>query len=103
MAMVVQGCNIVCGQVSIGYTYPPLRAEPSKAGETDSRSVWKKNNLEYIYNIFNRHESHPVVTMDGLGPRQVDGQMDRLRRAWSPGRVGQSPDGDGGQIGDRQG
>ena len=42
MAMVVQGCNIVCGQVSIGYTYPPLRAEPLKARETGSRSVQKK-------------------------------------------------------------
>src|SRR5258708_35772066 len=75
------------GGLSIGYTYPPLRAEPSKAGETGSRSVWmkKKKNLEYIYNVLNRHESHPVVTTDRLGtsPRE---QMDRWR-AQSPGGI----------------
>ncbi len=48
---------------------PPLRAEPSKARETGSRSVQKK----YIYTVFNRHENHPVVTMDGVetDPRQT--------------------------------
>src|SRR5258708_21450886 len=93
------------GGLSIGYTYPPLRAESLKARETDSRSVRKKEYifLEYIYNVFIRCESHPVVTMDRLGPRQVDGLTDGLRRAQSLGGVGRSPDGDGGQIGDRQG
>src|SRR5258707_11173267 len=66
------------GGLSIGYTYPPLRAELSKAGETGSRSVWmkKKKILEYIYNVLNRHESHPVVTTDRLGtsPREPDNE-----------------------------
>ncbi len=57
------------GGLSIGYTYPPLRAEPLKAGEMGSRSVQKKN----IYTVFNRHENHPVVTTDGVetDPRQT--------------------------------
>src|SRR5258708_25614107 len=66
------------GGLSIGYTYPPLRAEPLKAGETGSRSVWMKKKIffEYIYNVLNRHESHPVVTMDRLGtsPREPDNE-----------------------------
>src|SRR5258708_23620881 len=73
------------GGLSIGYTYHRLRAEPSKAGETGSRSVWMKKKyifLEYIYNALNRCESHPVVTTD----RQQKAQsLDRQVSEWAPG------------------
>ncbi len=65
MAMGVQGCKVVCRWISIGCPYPPLRAEPLRPG----RQRWWKNifrKKKYTF-CLNRHESHPVVTMDRLG------------------------------------
>ena len=49
-----------------------------------SRSVQKKKIyfLEYIYNVFNRRESHPVVTTDG---QQKARSLDRQVSEWAPG------------------
>src|SRR5258708_31761644 len=74
------------GWVSISYNYPPLRAEPSKAGEIGSRSVWKKKKIFRIYTMsFYRCESHPVVTMDRTGGRRTEEGMEP-RQKWSESR-----------------
>ncbi len=78
------------GRLSLGCPYPPLRAKPLKARETEMAEEYIFKKYIYIF-CLNRCEKSPSGDNRWAGDKsQTGGQMDGC---------GQSPDGVGGWIG----